>query len=480
MSRRLVLAVVVSLALVVAACGQKKGVHVAASNGGGFSSGTGGAADNGQPAAGDAGTATGGGSATGAGSTATGGGGAATGGGATATGGGATSGGTASASGGSTASGPVDRTGVSDTEIRIGIHAPLSGAGVPAPQFNLGKDVYFNYIKSKGGINGRNVTVFIEDDGYNPSQAVAACKKLVEQDHVFLLFGGGGTDQIVQCAQYAASVGVPYVAEGVTELGFSKYPAYFAESMTYPAQSALLASYIKNVAQKTNVVMVRADTTNFNDSETSFTNAAKQAGLTVKPTIKISKDATAADASTAAQQMCTSTPTPGAADLAVFPLMSPKIFIELAGAAAQQQCFPRYAGIGITLGLNAVTQGTCTSQALKNGATFFSPFPGLDKIDSMDPAYQQAYQSENHANGDDIGLALWGGEKLLAAQLMAAGKDLSRQSFVAAVNGKTFSTGVYPDANFSKSHFGGTAVHVLVANCSKNAYDTQSTFKNSF
>src|SRR5207302_6602525 len=122
--------------------------------------------------------------------------------------------------------------------------------------------------------------------------------------------------------------------------------AYFAESMTYPAQSALLANYIKNVAQKTKVVMVRADTTNFNDAEAAFTNAAKQAGLDVHATIKISKDATASDAATAAQQMCTATATPGAADLAVFPLMSPKIFIELAGAAAQQQCFPRYAGIG--------------------------------------------------------------------------------------------------------------------------------------
>src|SRR5207237_7921477 len=115
-----------------------------------------------------------------------------------------------------------------------------------APQFNLGKDVYFNYIKSKGGINGRNVTVFIEDDGYNPSQAVAACKKLVEQDHVFLLFGGGGTDQIVACAQYAASVGVPYVAEGVTEAGVNTLKSYFAESMRYKTQGTLLAPYIKH------------------------------------------------------------------------------------------------------------------------------------------------------------------------------------------------------------------------------------------
>jgi hypothetical protein len=122
----------------------------------------------------------------------------------------------------------------------------------------------------------------------------------------------------------------------------------------------------------------------------------------------------------------------------------------------------------------------CGSQALKNGATFFSPFPGLDKIDAMDPNYQKTYQAQNNTAGDDIGLALWGGEKLLAAQMQAAGKGMTRQSFVSASLGKKFSTGVYPDVDYAKSRFGGTAVHVLKANCGSQKYDTESTFKSSF
>jgi ABC-type branched-subunit amino acid transport system substrate-binding protein len=456
------------------ACGQKGGVHVAAtSNGGGLAaatpgaggaSGTGtdqGAAGSGQaltPGAPGAPGATGSATGPAAGPTAAPGG--------------------AGGSAGPTAGGPVsggNSTGVTDNSILVGIHAPLTGAGLPAPQFVTGKDVYFNFINKTGGINGRQVKVVVEDDGYNPSQAVAACKKMVEQDHVFLLVGAAGTDQIVACAQYAASVGVPYVAEGVTEQGLGNLSNYFAESMTYPAQGLLLASYIKSVIQKTKVVMVRADTDNFNDAQTAFQRGASADGLNVT-VIKVSKDGS--DALSVASQMCQAGGLGGS--FVVYPLMAPAVFIRLVNAAAGQACFPRYAGIGNTLGINEVLAGTCASQSLRNGASFFTTYPGLDKINSIDPNYNTAYNAQNRQNGDDLGLAIWAVEKLLAAQIAGAGKNLSRQSFLAAVAGKKFSTGVAPDVDYSKSRFGGTAMHVLLANCTTQRYDTQYTFKSSF
>ncbi|MCA1846636.1 MAG: hypothetical protein LC792_26265, partial [Actinobacteria bacterium] len=43
--------------------------------------------------------------------------------------------------------GPVDRTGVDDTTIRIGIHAPVTGAA-PFPQsaFEASKDLFWKYL----------------------------------------------------------------------------------------------------------------------------------------------------------------------------------------------------------------------------------------------------------------------------------------------------------------------------------------------
>ena len=247
--------------------------------------------------------------------------------------------------------------------------------------------------------------------------------------------------------------------------------------MTYKQQAVLLASYIKNVIGKTKVSMVRADTSNFEDAHQGFVAAAQQAGLTMVKDIKVPKDASASDAQTAAGQLCTHV---NDADV-IFPIMAPTIWINLTAAVNGQGCQPRWAGVGITMGLNIVATAVCGANSVPGGASFFSPFPGLDKADAVDPDYSTAYKAQNNnAAPDDIGLALWGAEKLISAQLAGAGKDLSRQSFVAAVNGKAFSTGVYPDVNYQSSHFGGTATHVLKLDCAKQQYVTESMNKSSF
>ena len=83
---------------------------------------------------------------------------------------------------------------MTDTKIRIGIHAPLTGAA-PFPQnaFDKGKDVYWKHIAETGGIFGRNVEVVFRDDQFNPSRAVQVCRELVEQEKVFALFGAAGS-----------------------------------------------------------------------------------------------------------------------------------------------------------------------------------------------------------------------------------------------------------------------------------------------
>ncbi|MHB8671583.1 MAG: ABC transporter substrate-binding protein [Acidimicrobiales bacterium] len=494
-----------SCALVLAACGQKGGVHQAltAGRGGGGSGalaspGAGGASDNGVTAGspGDTsvgGTAAGGGTGGGAPGVSGGGGGASSsgGGGSAGAGGGAVAGASgggasavpnrAAAANSPAASGPGDSEGVTADEIRIGIHAPVTGAApFPVASFQQGAHLYFeNFLNARGGINGRKVKVFFEDDGYNPSQAVAKCKKMKEEDHVFLLVGGGGADQITACAQYAASVGVPYLSEGVDENALAGNASFFALSQTYAQQGVILAQYIKNVLHKTKVAMIRADTDNFQDAHAAFVKAAHEQGLDCGPgdkncNLTLPKDASTSEDAAAASQLKST-----GADV-VYPLMAPVLFLNLAGQAHSQLYNPRYAGVGVTLALNTVATVACPTGEVQGGASFFSPTPGLDQADALDPDYNKAYQATYGQKGDDIGLLLWGAEKEIGAELAAAGKNLTRQSFVAAINGKHFHTGLYPDVDYAKSHFGGTGVQVQIINCAKQQYDTQFTFKSSF
>src|SRR5438105_7897580 len=227
--RSLVALAAIALLNLTVSCGQYRYVHAngvaAGQAGGGLStSGTGGTGST----AGTGGTTTTGGSlgggATGTGPSA---GGSSSGGGSSFTSGGgssSTGGGSSSTGGGSSAAqqptGPGDRTGVTSTSITIGIHAPLTGAApVKQTSFQTGKDLYWKYGNNGGPVKifGRTVHVIFQDDHYNPSTAKQVCQQMAEQDHAFLLIGGAGTDQIVACAEYAASKNIPYVSAGVTK-----------------------------------------------------------------------------------------------------------------------------------------------------------------------------------------------------------------------------------------------------------------------
>lgn len=367
-----------------------------------------------------------------------------------------------------------DRTGINDTEIRIGIHAPVTGAApIPQNAFEEGKDVFWN--SPDGKVGGRTVKVFFEDDKFDPATAVQKCKKMVEQDKVFLLIGGGGADQITSCARYAQSVGVPYLSAGVNEAGIAELRSYFALSATYSQQSPIIAQLIaKRFAGKSAAIAV-ADSGSFNDAQASITKALEGAGVKVVYNKRIPKSANAGDAAAIATALQQS----GAQ--VVYFLSSPTTFLSVA-AALNPTYSPQFVGPGITSGLATVATVGCQGRAGIDKAIFLSPFPQLDVVDRIDPGYQRAYQQQLGKKGDDLGLALWGLSKQLKTMFDAAGADMTRQSFVSTLeSGAAFAGGVYPPTQYSaRNHFGGSQVHALQADCGSDTFKTIATFVNGF
>jgi len=372
------------------------------------------------------------------------------------------------------APGGADRTGVTDTKIRIGVHAPITGAA-PFPQsaFDKGKDVYWKYLAEKGGIFGRNVEIVFRDDQFNPSRAVQVCREMVEQEHVFILMGAAGSEQITACARYANSMGVPYLSAGVNEDGLTGLSTYFATSQTYVQQNPVLVSYVVNKLHKTKLAIVLNNTPALNETQQSVTKLAQAAGLDIVRNSRIGKNASDSELLSEANALRAS-----GADV-VYLLTSPVNFIKLATNAQAQAYSPIYMGPGITNGLNVVAEAGCPAIG---AAKFLSPFPQLDVIDNLDPDYQKSYQKYNGGKGDDIGLAEWGLSKVIGSMLQAAGKDLSRQSFVAALErGKEFATNVYPVVSYSGSiRFGAKSSHLLEADCSSRSFKTIAQFTTGF
>jgi branched-chain amino acid transport system substrate-binding protein len=370
--------------------------------------------------------------------------------------------------------GPVDRTGVTDTVIKVGVHAPVTGAA-PFPQnsFDKGKDVYWKWLAKQGGVYGRSAQIVFRDDQFNPSRAVQVCREMVEQEKVFLLIGAAGSEQITACARYAASAGVPYLSGGVNEEGLTGLKTYFAVSQSYSQQNPLLVQLVKNQIKKQKLAIVLNNTPALNEAQKSITAAAQQAGLTIVRNSRIGKNASDSELVAEANQLRT------AGAEVVYILTSPVNFIKLANAGQAQAYNPIYVGPGVTNGINIVAEAGCPAIGK---AKFLSPFPQLDAIDQYDPDYKKAYREQQNSEGDDIGLAQWGLSKVIGQMMQAAGKDLSRQSFMAALeSGKTFESKVYPVVSYGPSiRFGAKSSSLLEADCQARKYKTLKAFATGF
>jgi ABC-type branched-subunit amino acid transport system substrate-binding protein len=365
-----------------------------------------------------------------------------------------------------------DKSGVTDDEIVIGIHAPVTGASpVPQNSFDTGKDIYWKFLAESAPdkLFGRKVRVVFADDKFNPNEAVRVCREMVEQENAFLLVGGGGADQITACAKYADEAGVPYLSAGVNEEGLADLSTYYATTLSYPAQAPLIMDLIKEKGF-TKVGFVTADTPSFQDAHDAFVKAAEDAELDIVVDTPINKTASPTEALTVVQELKSE-----GAEVVVL-LSSPTVYVTGLAAGARSQSYdPTWIGPGVTSGLNAVLTFGCP--AVEKGE-FFSPFPGLDVIDELDPDYKPAYaQFAPGEEADDIGLALWALNKALAQMFEATGEDLGRAAFMNTIESTDeFANGVYPPIRITPDdHFGGTGAHLLDADCASDPKQYKTT-----
>jgi len=105
----------------------------------------------------------------------------------------------------------AQQQGVAGDTITIGAHGPITG---PAAYIGLaGRDgmlLAAKEINAAGGINGRKIAVVFEDDGHSPTRALAAVKKMVEQDKVLAVMSVGGSNATVGAVDYMKEKGLVF------------------------------------------------------------------------------------------------------------------------------------------------------------------------------------------------------------------------------------------------------------------------------
>jgi branched-chain amino acid transport system substrate-binding protein len=160
--------------------------------------------------------------------------------------------------------------GITARTITIGGTFPLSGPASSYAPIPVGMKAYFSYANAtrradgKRGVHGRQIKWIYYDDGYNPANTVQQTRKLVEQDKVFALFGGLGTEPQEAVRNYLNDQKVPqmFVSTGATEFGaqYGQYPYTMGWQPDYQAEGAIYGKYIvANQGTKKIAVLLQND-----------------------------------------------------------------------------------------------------------------------------------------------------------------------------------------------------------------------------
>ncbi len=112
--------------------------------------------------------------------------------------------------------------GLTKNSIKIGIFGPLSGPASSFGEAELGIAAVYKDLNAHGGIYGRKIDIVMEDTACNPAKGIAAVKKLLSLDKVFMLHGGSCSDVVMALKPGIAKSGVPYMVATAASTSISK------------------------------------------------------------------------------------------------------------------------------------------------------------------------------------------------------------------------------------------------------------------
>ncbi|MDT7571369.1 MAG: branched-chain amino acid transport system substrate-binding protein [Actinomycetota bacterium] len=387
---------------------------------------------------------------------------------------GTTGGSTGSAGGTSTTGGapnaPVQGQGTTtgidfkNKTIKVILHGPLTGAGVPQESFRTGGPKYWDQSGPKGGprliLGGFRVIAEAVDDKYNAQDALRACNAAAKT--AFLIIGGAGTDQIQACgqSQVLRRGNVPYLSSGVTETGLGSVPNYFATSLSYKQQSPLVIRAAReNGYLNKKWAVVITGTPNFADARESIVAELKKAGVQGKAgPFNPDQDVYLTEK---APNNCVDVGTKlrAGAYESVYFLGQPLFF----GQCVNQWPSATYTGPGPSFGIQSVADLACRGGAAQYHAYYLHPAPDV----AMAQQIAKKWAPDTPAFKDDIESGIWGGMQGLEQAFNLVKGPLSRESFIAALAAAGVPGGVTNPAVYNGgSRFGGTGAYLNKITCS--------------
>ena len=364
-------------------------------------------------------------------------------------------------------SGGGDTPGVTDTEIVVGTHMPLTGpAAAGYSKIAPASKAYFDYVNANGGVNGRKITYKIKDDTYNPATTQQVVRELVLQDKVFAILNGLGTPTHTGVLDFLKTNRVPdlFVASGSRSWDQpQKYPSTFGFNPDYTVEGKILATHVKATYAGKKVCFLGQDDDFGRDSLLGIEKilgpvAAKQNYVTSNPNVAPQIGAL----KQAGCEVVMLATVPGFTALSI-------------GTAAKLKFKPQFivSNVGADPTTLAKNLGP-SAPALLEGLTASGYLPLSNQDDNP---WIQLYKKVNQQYGGNAefdnnivyGMSV---AYLFVQALQSAGKDLTRESIIKAVekNGFTGGPGLTPLRYSAQDHSGYGGVQLTKVTGGKAAY----------
>ncbi|GAB3253024.1 ABC transporter substrate-binding protein [Chitinimonas naiadis] len=316
-------------------------------------------------------------------------------------------------------------TGVTDSEIIIGQSAATSG-----PAAELGKGVargakaYFEQINKKGGINGRKIRLVTLDDGYEPERAAANTKKLIESENAFALFGYVGTPtsnaSLPQINQARIPFIAPYTGADSLRAPFNRY--VFNVRASYRDEAEEIASSMAKLGMSSINVFYQNDAFGASGLK-AMQDAAAKYKITINATATVQRNSV--DVNKAVEELVMKKPAN-----AVFMVAAYKSSAAFIASARSRNFMGPYYNVSF-VGTEALVgelkqdgSGVMVSQVTP------SPYSAVKPV-SME--YQKMLKATDVASVDYPSMEGYLGARILVEGLKRAGRDLTRDKLINAL-----------------------------------------------
>ena len=339
--------------------------------------------------------------------------------------------------------------GVTNSEIRIGAFGPFGG-----PVYLYGKlvmngvEAVFDKVNEAGGVHGRKLVLVREDDNCKPEGAIAAVKKLAYDAKVFAITGGACSNATLASVPELIKAGIPMLVNSAVADGITDPPKknIFTSQLTSGVESRAQVEYALAKGAKKIAVVRMTDAwamARYNPLEAYM----KEKGLSFVSNLELGVDAN--DATPQALKLR------GSGADAIIMILYPKPAAVLIRDSLKIGNNPNWIGQTAINDFSAFEKQVGVPNALVNfstitGVAYQPTDPEMkDWADRLKKLFPNDELSTFNMNG--IGSA-----QVLVEALKRAGKDLTRDKFLASLGSlKNFEVDAYAgpiSCNAPKSH----------------------------